>query len=36
MFAIGRGEARDRKYKRPKLGGGRAYDLSSEEAAVVT
>jgi hypothetical protein len=26
---IGQGEARHRKYKRPKLGGGQAYDRSS-------
>jgi hypothetical protein len=28
--SIGRGEARHRKYKRLKLGGGQAYDLSSD------
>jgi hypothetical protein len=27
---IGQGEARHRKYKRHKLGGGQAYDRSSE------
>jgi hypothetical protein len=27
---IGQGEARHRKYKRLKLGGGQAYDLPSE------
>jgi hypothetical protein len=27
--AIGQGEARQRKYKRLKLGGGQAYDRSS-------
>jgi hypothetical protein len=27
---IGQGEARHRKYKRPKLGGGQAYDRSSD------
>jgi hypothetical protein len=27
---IGQGEARHRKYKRLKLGGGQAYDLSSD------
>jgi hypothetical protein len=31
----GQGEARHRKYKRLKLGGGQAYDCSSDEAAVV-
>jgi hypothetical protein len=31
---IGQGEARHRKYKRPKLGGGQAYDRSSDQAAV--
>jgi hypothetical protein len=33
---IGQGEARDRKYKRLKLGGGQAYDRSSNYAAVVS
>jgi hypothetical protein len=28
--SIGQGEARHRKYKRLKLGGGKAYDSSSE------
>jgi hypothetical protein len=28
--SIGQGEARDRKYKRLKLGGGQAYDRSSD------
>jgi hypothetical protein len=28
--SIGQGEARHRKYKRLELGGGRAYDLSSD------
>jgi hypothetical protein len=33
---IGQGEARHRKYtKRLELGGGQAYDRSSDEAAVV-
>jgi hypothetical protein len=32
---IGQGEARHRKYKRLKLGGGEAYDRSSDLAAVV-
>jgi hypothetical protein len=32
---IGQGEARHRKYKRLKLGGGQVYDRSSEKAAVV-
>jgi hypothetical protein len=27
---IGQGEARHRKYKRPKLGGGHGYDCSSD------
>jgi hypothetical protein len=31
---IGQGEARHRKCKRLKLGGGQAYDRSSEYAAV--
>jgi hypothetical protein len=31
----GHGEARHRKYKRLKLGGGQAYDRSSDYAAVV-
>jgi hypothetical protein len=33
---IGKGEIRNRKYKRLKLGGGQAYDRSSDYAAVVT
>jgi hypothetical protein len=33
--SIGRGEARRRKYKRLKLGGGQAYDRSSDYGAVV-
>jgi hypothetical protein len=33
--SIGQGEARQRKYKRLKLGGGQAYDRSSDYAAVV-
>jgi nitrate reductase alpha subunit len=33
---IGKGEARHRKYKRLKLGGGQAYYRSSDWAAVVT
>jgi hypothetical protein len=32
---IGQGEPRHRKYKRLKLGGGQAYDRSSEQTAVV-
>jgi hypothetical protein len=32
---IGQGEARHRKYKRLKLGGGQAYDRSSDLAVVV-
>jgi hypothetical protein len=32
---IGKGEVRHRKYKRLKLGGGQAYDRSSDYAAVV-
>jgi hypothetical protein len=32
---IGQSEARHRKYKRLKLGGGQAYDRSSDQAAVV-
>jgi hypothetical protein len=28
IWTIGQGEARDRKYKRLKLGGGQSYDLS--------
>jgi hypothetical protein len=32
---IGQGEARHRKYKRLKLGGGQAYDRSSDWTAVV-
>jgi hypothetical protein len=32
---FGQGEARHRKYKRLKLGGGQAYDRSSDQAAVV-
>jgi hypothetical protein len=31
----GQGEARHRKYKRLKLGGGQAYDRSSDYAAVI-
>jgi hypothetical protein len=30
VLAIGQGEARHRKYKRLKLGGGQAYDRSSD------
>jgi hypothetical protein len=33
---IGQGEARHRKYKSLKLGGGQAYDRSSDLAAVVS
>jgi hypothetical protein len=33
--SIGQGEARDRKYKRLKLGGGQSYDRSSDYTAVV-
>jgi hypothetical protein len=32
---IGKSEARHRKYKRLKLGGGQAYDRTSDQAAVV-
>jgi hypothetical protein len=32
---IGQGEPRYRKYKRLKLGGGQAYDRSSDQTAVV-
>jgi hypothetical protein len=32
---IGQGEARHRKYKRLKVGGGQAYDRSSDKDAVV-
>jgi hypothetical protein len=32
---VGQGEARHRKYNGLNLGGGRAYDCSSDEAAVV-
>jgi hypothetical protein len=32
---IGQGEARHRKYKRFKLGGGQAYDRSSDQTTVV-
>jgi hypothetical protein len=32
---IGQGEARHRKYRRLKLGGGQAYDRSSDYTAVV-
>jgi hypothetical protein len=32
---IGQGEARQMKYKRLKLGGGQAYDRSSDSTAVV-
>jgi hypothetical protein len=35
ILSIGQGEARHRKYKRLKLGGGQAYDRSSDYAAVV-
>jgi hypothetical protein len=35
VHSIGQDEARHRKYKRLKLGGGQAYDLSSDEAGVV-
>jgi hypothetical protein len=35
VYGIGQGEARHRKYKRLKLGGGQAYGHSSDEAAVV-
>jgi hypothetical protein len=34
VCSIGQGEARNRKYKRPTLGGGQAYDCSFEQAAV--
>jgi hypothetical protein len=34
--SIGQGEARHRKNKRLKFGGGQAYDRSSGYAAVVT
>jgi hypothetical protein len=30
VCSIGQGEARHKKYKRLKLGGGQAYDLSSD------
>jgi hypothetical protein len=30
MFALSKGEARHRKYKNIKLGGGQAYDRSSD------
>jgi hypothetical protein len=32
---IGQGEARHRKYKKLKLGGGQAYERSSDQTAVV-
>jgi hypothetical protein len=32
---IGQGEARHRKYKRLKLGGGRVYDCSSDRTVIV-
>jgi hypothetical protein len=32
---IGQGEPRHRKYKSLKLGGGQAYDRSSDETAIV-
>jgi hypothetical protein len=32
---IGQGDAWQRKYKRPKLGGGEAYDRSNDKIAVV-
>jgi hypothetical protein len=32
---IGQGEARHRKHKKFKIGGGQAYDRSSDQAAVV-
>jgi hypothetical protein len=32
---IGQGEARHRKYKRLKFGGGQAYDRSSDQTAVL-
>jgi hypothetical protein len=35
IHSTGQGEARHRKYKRLKLGGGQAYDSSSDYAAVV-
>jgi hypothetical protein len=35
VHVIGQGEARHRKYKRLKLGGGQAYDCSNDQAAVV-
>jgi hypothetical protein len=35
VHGIGQGEARHRKYKRRKLGGGQVYDRSSEYAAVI-
>jgi hypothetical protein len=34
--STGNSEARHRKYKMLKLGGGQAYDSSSDQAAVVT
>jgi hypothetical protein len=33
--STGQGEARQREYKKLKLGGGQAYDRSSEKDAVV-
>jgi hypothetical protein len=35
VHSTGQGEARQRKYKRLKLGDGQAYDRSSDYAAVV-
>jgi hypothetical protein len=35
MFMIWDKAKRDRKYKRLKLGGGQAYDRSSDQAAVI-
>jgi hypothetical protein len=34
VLNIGQGEARHRKYKRLKLGGGQAYDRSSDRTVV--
>jgi hypothetical protein len=35
VHGIGQGEARHRKYKRLKLGGGQAYNCSNDVAAVI-
>jgi hypothetical protein len=35
VCSIGQDEARHRKYKRLKVSGGKAYDRSSDKAAVV-